>query len=64
MGTAEAEVKAERTRRMPLVDKEASEALVQDDRDRGYLEALPFPDEAPALDSGPPEGMRSLWPLN
>jgi hypothetical protein len=61
MGTAEAKVQFERTDLMPLVNKEAFEALVQNSTDRDYLNPLLFPQKRPP--SEVPTGMLNLWRL-
>jgi hypothetical protein len=60
MGTAEAKVEFERTNLMPLVNKDAFEALVQNPIDR--LEPLLFPQEDPPSDVIPTD-MLNLWQL-
>jgi hypothetical protein len=63
MGTAEAKVQFERTNLMPLVNRDAFEALVQNQGDRKYLEPLLFPQEGPPSDGPIPTGMLNLWRL-
>jgi hypothetical protein len=63
MGTAEAKVQFERTNLMPLVNKNAFKALVQNQIDRDYLEPLLFPQEGPSSDGPIPTGMLNLWRL-
>jgi serine/threonine protein kinase len=61
MGTAEAKVQLERTNLMPLVNKQAFEALLLKSEDRAYLNPLLFPQESPP--SEVPTGMLNLWRL-
>jgi hypothetical protein len=63
MGTEQAKVQFERTNLMPLVNRDAFEALVENQTDRNYLEPLLFPQEGPPLDGPIPTGMLHLWQL-